>query len=110
MAAGSNHMDWSGSKSCAAASVLYGQVGPGGVINNVSKKPLFSGFGEVRAQYGSFDRKELAADFSGPIDAAGTLAFRLTGLLRDAGTEVDFTNDDRGFIAPALTWRPGDLR
>lgn len=91
-----------------AASVLYGQIGPGGVINNVSKKPVFQWFGEARAQYGSFDRKELAADISGPLNDAGTLAFRVTGLWRDADTEVDYINDDRRFIAPALTWRPGD--
>lgn len=89
-----------------AASVLYGQVGPGGVINNVSKKPLFDWHGELRGQYGSFDRKEIAADIGGPIDSGGKLAFRLTGLWRDAGTEVRYTDDNRRFVAPALTWRP----
>jgi iron complex outermembrane receptor protein len=89
-----------------ATSVLYGQLGPGGVINAVSKRPSFSPSGEVRAQYGSFDRKELAADYTGPL--SDNVAVRLSGLIRDAGTEVDYINDDKRFIAPALTWNISD--
>ena len=88
-----------------AISVLYGQLGPGGVINAVSKRPSFTPSGEVRAQYGSFDRKELAADYTGPL--SDNLAFRLTGLIRDSDTEVDYIKDDKRFIAPALTWAIG---
>ncbi|HEY8604092.1 TonB-dependent siderophore receptor [Tsuneonella suprasediminis] len=85
-----------------ATSVLYGQLGPGGVINAVSKRPSFTPSGEIRAQYGSFDRFELAADYTGPI--SGDIAFRLTGLVRDSNTDVEYIKDDKRFIAPALTW------
>jgi iron complex outermembrane recepter protein len=88
-----------------ATSVLYGQLGPGGVINAVSKRPSFTASGEVRAQYGSFDRKELAADYTGPLNE--NVAVRLTGLIRDSDTEVDYIKDDKRYIAPALTWRIG---
>lgn len=88
-----------------ATSVLYGQLGPGGVINAVSKRPSFKAFGEIRAQYGSFDRKELAADYTGPL--SDIIAVRLTGLYRDSGTDIDHIDDDKRFIAPALTWRIG---
>ncbi|WP_420136910.1 TonB-dependent siderophore receptor [Sphingomonas sp.] len=86
-----------------ATSVLYGQLGPGGVINAVTKRPSFTASGEIRAQYGSFDRKELAADYTGPL--ADNLAVRLTGLIRDSNTEVDYIKDNKRYIAPALTWR-----
>lgn len=88
-----------------ATSVLYGQLGPGGVVNAVSKRPSFTPFGEVRAQYGSFDRKELAADYTGPV--SDSVAVRLTGLIRDSNTEVDHIKDNKRFIAPSLTWRIG---
>lgn len=35
------------------------------------------------------------------------IAFRLTGLIRDSDTEVDYIKDDKRFIAPALTWAIG---
>ena len=89
-----------------ATSVLYGQLGPGGVINGVSKQPSFSRFGEVRAQVGSFNRKELAADYTGPL--TDTLAFRITGLIRDSDTDIDYIKDDKRFAAAAFTWRPTD--
>lgn len=88
-----------------ATSVLYGQLGPGGVINAVSKRPSFTASGEIRAQYGSFDRKELAGDYTGPL--GDNVAVRLTGLIRDSDTEVDYIKDDKRYIAPALTWRIG---
>ena len=34
--------------------------------------------------------------------------YRVTGLARDSDTQVDFVNDDRYFIAPALTWAGED--
>jgi iron complex outermembrane receptor protein len=89
-----------------ANSVLYGQLGPGGIINAVSKRPSFTRFGEVRVQYGSFVRKELAADFTSPL--TDTFAIRLTGLIRDSNTDIDYIKDDKRFIAPALTWRIDD--
>lgn len=91
-----------------AASVLYGQMAPGGVINAVSKQPLFTPYGEVKVEYGSYDRIQLSADMSGPLDADGTVAARLTGVYRDADTWVDHVPDDRRYIAPALSWKISD--
>ena len=84
-----------------ANSVLYGQLGPGGVINAVSKRPSFTRSGEIRAQYGSFDRKELAGDYTGAL--SDKVAIRLTGLIRDSNTDVDYIKDDKRFFAPAVT-------
>lgn len=88
------------------ASVLYGQGTIGGVVNLNSKRPLFDRQGEVIVSYGSHDRKQVQGDITGPIDAEGRFAFRLTGLLRDSGTQVDFVDDNRWFVAGALSWRP----
>jgi iron complex outermembrane receptor protein len=90
------------------ASVLYGQNPPGGLINYVSKRPTAKPFREVEASAGTFDRFEGKFDLSGPITEDGTLLYRVTGLARDSDTQVDFVNDDRYFIAPALTFAGED--
>ncbi len=89
------------------ASVLYGQGSPGGLINYVSKRPRPYTFGEAELEVGSFDRRQGQFDFGAPAGDSGALAWRLTGLVRDSETQVDFVDDDREFVAPSLTWRPG---
>lgn len=91
-----------------AASVLYGQLSPGGMINGVSKRPTETPFHELNMQVGSHDRKQLSADFSGPLAGSDTLSYRLTLLSRDSDTQLDHINDDKFYIAPALTWRPNE--
>jgi iron complex outermembrane receptor protein len=88
------------------ASVLYGQGEPSGIINYVTKRPLDRPFNEVEVGVGNYNRLEGRFDFSGPLDKDGTWLYRLTGLGNLGGTQVDFVDKDRVFIAPALTWRP----
>lgn len=89
------------------ASILYGQGSSGGVVNAISKRPQFDSAGEVAVQYGSWDRLQLQADLTGPLNANGTLAGRIVALYRDSDQQTDFLKDDRLLIAPSLTWRPG---
>lgn len=89
------------------ASVLYGAGSPGGVVSFSSKRPTQVAQREVAVETGSFGRLQGQADLSGPIDRDGTFSYRLTGLVRDSDTQVDYVENDRLFIAPALTWRPG---
>lgn len=88
------------------SSVLYGQSGPGGLVNMVSKRPLATPFREIQLQTGSHGGAQAAFDFSGPIDPQGQFLYRLTGLGRSSETQTDFIDDNRLFIAPAFTWRP----
>ncbi len=89
------------------ASVLYGAGSPGGIINVVTKRPHGVTEGEVRFDYGSFDRKQIATDINIAIPGAEDKAqFRFVGILRDADTQIDEVNDDKLVIAPALTLRP----
>lgn len=91
-----------------AASVLYGQLSPGGMVNGVSKRPTETPLNELQLQAGSNDRKQLAADFSGALPGSDTLSYRLTLLSRNSDTQQDHLNDDKIYIAPALTWRPDE--
>ena len=91
-----------------AASVLYGQLSPGGFVNGVSKRPTDTPLHELGLQYGNNNRRQLTGDFSGPLGDSDTLSYRLTLLKRDSDTQQDHINDDKTYIAPALTWRPND--
>jgi iron complex outermembrane recepter protein len=88
------------------ASVLYGQVTPGGLVNMASRTPSTVPQGEVRLTAGSYDRFQGAFNLGGPLTRDGTWSYGLTGLARTADTQVDKVRDDRLFLAPTLTWRP----
>lgn len=90
------------------SSVLYGQGELGGIVNSVSKLPKETQQGEIWAQYGSFNRKQLAFDITGPATEDGKLLYRVVGLNRDSETQVDHVDDDGFVISPSLTWRPTD--
>lgn len=88
------------------ASMLYGQVPTGGLINGVSKLPSEIAHREVTAEYGSFDFKQAKLDMTGPLTDDGKWLYRIVGLARDADTQVDFVDNDRLMLAPSLTYRP----
>lgn len=88
------------------ASVLYGQAGPGGIVNLVTKRPSYEPLHEVVLSGGSFSLKEAAFDSSAPLDERWS--YRLTGVVRDSDTQTDFVENDRIYVAPALSWQPAD--
>eukprot|EP00003_Mantamonas_plastica_P024987 TRINITY_DN4794_c0_g2_i1.p1 TRINITY_DN4794_c0_g2~~TRINITY_DN4794_c0_g2_i1.p1 ORF type:complete len:700 (+),score=78.51 TRINITY_DN4794_c0_g2_i1:268-2367(+) len=90
------------------SSMLYGQGDLGGVINSVSKLPKTEREGEIWAQYGTFNRRQLAVDVTGPATENGEFLYRLVALGRDSDTQVDYVEDDGYLISPSLTWRPSD--
>lgn len=87
-------------------SMLYGQGSTGGVINLVSKRPLAEPHREIEVSYGTHDRRQIAADLTGPIDADGEWRYRLVAVGRKSDTQVDYVRDDRWVLAPSLTWQP----
>ena len=90
------------------ASVLYGQGSLGGVVNLSSKLPEAEFAAQVWAQYGTFDRKQLAADVTGALDSDGQWLFRVIALGRDSETQTDYVADDSRVFNPSLTWQPSD--
>lgn len=87
------------------ASFLYGQGSPGGLLNYVSKRPTPAPLHEVQFLAGNFGRYEGRFDFGGRIKDSDAFSFRLTGLFRESGTQIDNVPNDRVYLAPALTWR-----
>jgi len=90
------------------SSILYGQASPGGLIDATTKRPTEVPFHELQFQYGSFARKQVTVDFSGPINPERTLMYRFTGLWRDSGTQIHYSPDDRIYLAPSLKWKPDE--
>lgn len=88
-----------------STSTLFGLNGPGGLVNAITKRPLDQKQGEIYTSYGD-GTKEIGVDFGGPIDPDGVWTYRLTGLAKDGDQGWDYSNDDRLYIAPALTIKP----
>jgi len=86
---------------------LYGLNNPGGMVNVVSKMPTEEAFGEIWASFGTWEAKTVGFDVGGPA-ANGKVEYRVTGMMRDADTQVDFVENDRFYIAPALTFKPDE--
>lgn len=90
------------------SSMLYGQSPVGGLVNMVSKRPQAEQKTQIQAQYGTFDRKQLAVDTTGPLNEDGTLLYRVVAIKRDAGSQVDHVHDNRSLFMPSLTWKPNE--
>lgn len=86
------------------ASSIYGQTPPGGLLDMVSRRPEDTASHEVQMQIGSYQRKQISFDSTGPIDDEGKFLYRVSGVVRDANTQVDHVDDKRYNIAPSLTW------
>lgn len=88
------------------AAVLFGAGNPGGLINQVTKRPTETPFGSIEVGGGSFDQRYAAFDVGGPADREGHWFTRLTGYARNGGTQVQGAPDDSYYIAPAFTYKP----
>lgn len=89
------------------SSVLYGQGGPGGMVNLVSKRPTAEPVRELQVQLGNRGRRQLAGDAGGKLSEDGRWTYRLVGLARESRSFIDHVDDDRGYLAAALGWNPG---
>ncbi|MBE7385479.1 MAG: TonB-dependent receptor [Leptolyngbya sp. SIO1E4] len=92
------------------ASVLYGTLEPGGIINLVTKQPLEDPLYSVDLTVGSFGFVEPSIDLGGSLNESGTLLYRLNALYENGGNFRDFDDQEveRLFIAPSLTWQISD--
>lgn len=89
------------------ASVLFGPGSPGGIINIISKRPNAEHQDEVMFELGSYDRKQIAADFGFNSEDEQVLT-RFVGLVRDSDTQIEQINDDSVVFAPSVTFHLSD--
>ena len=90
------------------ASVLFGEIEPGGLINLVTKKPTAEPFYQVEAQFGNRNFVSPSIDFSAPLTEDGKVRYRLNALYRSSDDIQDVDeNIERFFISPVVTWEVG---
>ena len=91
------------------AAVLFGAGTPGGLVNQVTKRPPLDPLRYIEVGGGAQGQGGFgyaAFDLGGPADAEGHWFYRLTGSGRVGGNQVEGAPEDRGYIAPAVTYKP----
>ncbi len=90
------------------ASILFGRIEPGGMINLVTKKPQATPYYSVQQQFGSFNTFRTTADATGGLNESNSLLYRLNFAYEDKGSFRQFVDNNHFFLAPVLQWRISD--
>ena len=86
-----------------SASVLYGQVQPGGIVNAVSKRPKKEALSEMGMEVGSFGQRTLQADINRPLSESGKTALRINAQVSNADDPTQFVYRKDRWFAPSLS-------
>lgn len=91
------------------ASVLFGALEPGGIINLVSEQPLAEPYAAIEMQAGSYGFLRPSIDLSDPLNAERTVLYRFNAEYTYEDGFRDFEQDvKRIFISPVITWQVSD--
>ncbi|MDQ7968133.1 MAG: TonB-dependent receptor, partial [Oxalicibacterium faecigallinarum] len=86
------------------ASINFGQMQPGGIVNMVSKRPRPDAFNQVGFTVGSYGYRQGTFDFGRPLDSEnGKAAFSINGMASDSDDQTDFVYFKNRYIAPSLS-------
>lgn len=86
------------------ASVMYGQITPGGMIGRSLKKPTDPPLYQVSLGFGSWGRYEATFDTSDKITKSGNVRYCIAGVGVTQGTQTDHVDYHRVGILPSITW------
>lgn len=84
------------------ASVLYGAVEPGGIINFITKPTLPNDKYGIVVRYGSNDFKQASADITGPIGSSKKVRYRMNALKEKSNSFRDKVESNLNHISPVL--------
>ena len=87
------------------AALEFGQVAPGGLVNYVSKRPQAEPLRTVKIGAGSDGWRNAEFDLTGPLNADGTLRYRLDGAASRGGSFVDGVTPRKQGLAGSLEWQ-----
>jgi iron complex outermembrane receptor protein len=90
------------------ASVLFGDIEPGGIINITTKQPLSEPFYELGLEIGNHNFYQPSVDFSGPLTSDKNLLYRFVAGYQSSGSFQDFVSTNQFSVAPSLAWKIGD--
>jgi len=85
-----------------SSAILFGNVAAGGIINLVTKKPLFKNGGEVSMRTGSFDFYKPSIDVYGVLNQSKTAAYRVNTVYERSHSFRDVVNAERFYINPSF--------
>lgn len=90
------------------ASALFGNASPGGVVNSVTKKPLYEEKQSISASIGSFNTFRLLSDFTGPMTKDKKLLYRLNIGYENSDGFRDLQFSKNIVFAPSFSFIPSD--
>ena len=88
------------------ASMEYGVVQPGGLINVVTKQPRREFSATLEQSFGSYNDYETVVDVTGPLTKDGTVSYRLNGGNLTTDSFRNYVEENRYWVAPSVTWQP----
>lgn len=88
------------------SSVVYGQGGPGGVVNQISKRPVDGQINEVGVEFGTNSLLRGMADVGGRLDDEGKFLYRIVGAGYKSDGQQHFTKERRYYVSPSFTYQP----
>ncbi|QCI12574.1 TonB-dependent siderophore receptor [Pseudomonas putida] len=86
------------------ATSLYGRGDPGGTFNVVSKQPLAERQVTLGSQFDDQGMHRATLDATGPLNADGSLAYRLNVLGEGGDSFRDDVQSERYDVAPVVSW------
>lgn len=87
--------------------ILYGNVGAGGILNIVTKKPRFEHGGEISFRAGSYNFYKPYFDIYGPFGKSSHAAYRVNASFETAGSFRDHVESERIYINPSFLFKVG---
>jgi iron complex outermembrane receptor protein len=86
------------------ASMLFGSAPLGGIVSLVSKRPRSESFIDTGIATGSYSLLETTIDANGALTSSDALLGRINLVYRESDDFVRFSDKQRIYVAPALTW------
>ncbi|MGQ1266478.1 TonB-dependent siderophore receptor [Acinetobacter baumannii] len=90
------------------ASINFGLVAPGGMVNLVTKRPEAESFARASMTYGSYSLKEGTFDLNYSPNNSEKGAFRLNGRISDQDDPTDYVYFKNFYISPSYNFDLGD--
>jgi iron complex outermembrane receptor protein len=87
-------------------SVFYGQAAPGGIINYISKRPIFENSQSLKLEYGSYQYRKGTFEIERVLPFYPKASLRIFGTYEDSEDWRDFEYKRGGYLTPSLTIRP----
>ncbi len=85
-----------------SAALLFGNVGPGGILNLVTKKPKFNSGGEISFRASEYDFYKPTIDIYGRINNSESTAFRVVTSYEKGNSFRNSVSSERIYFNPSL--------